>query len=105
MKRALVLILALAACVDDTNDRGGKNLDKAARADCLAQGGRVGFGGLVPDEVCFRPTRDAGKACTRASDCEGLCLADTRSCSAEGPMFGCFSFLDENGQAQDICVD
>ena len=107
MIRALVLILALAACVDQAAEDGpqGKPLTDADRAACLAQGGTVGRGGLLPDEICFRPMPDAGQACTRATDCEGMCLADTMTCSKVSPVFGCFEFMDEQGRKQAICVD
>lgn len=107
MKRALVLILALAACVDKAQDGGleGKTLGKAERAACLAQGGTVGRGGLLPDELCFRPTPDAGKACTKASDCAGSCMADTLTCSEVTPVFGCYDYMDEQGRKAGICAD
>lgn len=69
------------------------------------KGGKVGRGGLLPDEVCFLPEPDAGKTCTKKTDCEGMCLADTRTCSPVTPMFGCFEFLDETGQKVGICID
>lgn len=69
------------------------------------KGGTVGRGGLLPDELCFLPEPDAGKACTRKTDCAGLCLADTQTCSPVSPMFGCFEFLDETGQKVGICID
>ncbi|MCB6178992.1 hypothetical protein LHP98_12745 [Rhodobacter sp. Har01] len=107
MIRALVLLLALAGCVDKAQDGGpeGKPLGDADRAACLAQGGTVGRGGLFPDELCFRPMPDAGKACTRAGDCEGQCMADTMTCSKVTPVFGCYEFMDEQGQKSAICVD
>lgn len=107
MKRALALMLALAACVAEAQGDGtkGRALDEAERAACLAQGGTVGRGGLLPDELCFRPTPDAGKACTRASDCEGPCMADTMTCSEVTPVFGCYEFMDDQGRKSGICVD
>lgn len=36
--------------------------------------------------------------------CRGLCLADSRTCSAVRPFFGCHE-RDENGQIQVICID
>ncbi|MEZ5716333.1 MAG: hypothetical protein R3D85_14950 [Paracoccaceae bacterium] len=55
--------------------------------------------------MCFRPTPDAGKSCRKASDCSGVCLADTRTCSTMSPMFGCYGFLDDEGREAEICVD
>jgi len=102
----LIAALALVACVEaPPGGPQGKALTKAERAECLMKGGSTGRGGLFPDEVCFLPEPDAGKACTKKTDCEGLCLADTRTCSPVTPMFGCFEFLDETGQKVGICID
>ena len=60
MKR-FVLILAgllLASCVAPPAGPQGKVLSAAERAECLMQGGTVGRGGLLPDELCFRPEPD-----------------------------------------------
>ncbi len=112
--RALVLLaaLALASCVEAPPDPGeGKAFTAEARAECEAKGGRVGQGGLLPDDVCFTPMPDAGKACSTQADCKGVCLADMvgdatgGTCSKESPMFGCFDFFDEQGQRVGICAD
>jgi hypothetical protein len=102
------LTLGLAACVDEgdaASDPEAVKLSDADRAQCLAQGGTVGRGGLLPDEVCFRPTPDAGKACTKAGDCSGQCMADTMTCSKVTPQFGCFEMMTEDGQKVGLCVD
>jgi len=77
----------------------------ATEADCLAAGGRWARGGLSPAPLCFLPTPDAGKACRRAGDCTGPCLAETRSCAPEIPVFGCYAMLDEDGYEVMICAD
>lgn len=100
------VLMLLAACQPDAPaGPEPRLLPEAERAACLAAGGSIGRGGLLPDEVCFKPTPDAGKACSKASDCSAMCLAETRSCSKVSPQFGCFGFLDDAGQVQDICVD
>lgn len=107
MKR-FVLILAgllLASCVAPPAGPQGKVLSAAERAGCLMDGGTVGRGGLLPDELCFRPEPDGGKACTRKADCSGMCLAETNTCSKVTPLFGCFEFLDETGAKAQICID
>lgn len=102
----LIAAMALGGCVEEPQTGPqGKPLSDVERAECLMQGGSVGRGGLLPDEVCYRPQRDAGKACAKQSDCEGMCLADTRSCSPVSPIFGCFEFLNETGQTVRICID
>lgn len=108
---ALALV-ALTACLpsqaedslaDDIAE--GPFLSAEERAACLAAGGRVDTGGLFPGELCFRPTGDAGQSCSRESDCEGFCLAETRTCAPVTPMFGCTPILDEDGQEVTICMD
>ena len=111
MRKAILLgflTLGLAACVEDPVQPPGPEtltLSDAERTQCLAEGGTAGRGGLVPNEVCFRPTPDAGKACTKASDCSGLCMADTMTCSKVTPQFGCFEMMTEDGQKVGLCVD
>ena len=46
---------------------------------------------------CITPTRDAGKSCRKAGDCEGLCLARSRTCAPIEPLFGCNAVLQEDG--------
>lgn len=103
---AVAVLLALAGCVEeDDGVYAGKPLTAAERAECTAKGGTPGYGGIFPDEVCFLPESDAGKACTKATDCSGMCLAETKTCSKVTPMFGCIPFLDETGQEMTICID
>jgi hypothetical protein len=103
---ATALLLTLVGCVEEADDvYTGKPLTAAERAECTARGGTPGYGGIFPDEVCFLPEPDAGKACTKATDCLGMCLAESQTCSKVTPMFGCFDFLDETGQQLAICID
>jgi hypothetical protein len=113
MKKTLLLIavLALGACREETTGGavppGFDNfaMTAAERADCMARGGTVGRGGMSPAEICIVPTKDGGKSCTRASDCDGHCLAQTKTCSKTEPTFGCFGTLTESGERADLCVD
>lgn len=103
---AALTLTALAACVEEPAGPGpGTALTEAERADCLDHGGKPGRGGMLGNEVCYRPTPDAGKSCTKASQCSGHCQADSRTCSPVTPQFGCFEFLDETGQKVGLCVD
>jgi hypothetical protein len=72
---------------------------------CEKAGGRWGRGGAAGFFVCYRTTRDGGKSCRAATDCEGLCLSRSRSCAPVTPLFGCQSILDDNGQPETICID
>lgn len=103
---SLAAAAALASCVaDDAGGPQGKTLTEAERADCLMRGGTTGTGGLFPDELCFMPMQDAGKSCTKAGDCDGICLAEAKTCSTVSPIFGCYDYLDEQGRIVGICVD
>jgi hypothetical protein len=81
-----------------------KPLDAAARAECEAAGGHVGQG-LGPNELCIRPTSDAGKTCTSNAECESFCLAETGSCGEWVPLFGCHAVLVGEGPSVTICMD
>lgn len=71
--------------------------------DCVSQGGQPLIGGFG-QAACEKPSPDAGKACTQDADCEGFCLADSKTCSPLSPQFGCFDVLP-NGNRATICVD
>lgn len=54
--------------------------------------------------TCVNPTRDAGKACRRGSDCEGLCLARSFTCAPYDPLFGCNEILQDDGSRVTYCL-
>ena len=108
MRRALVLALALAlaACTPSDGDiPTPERLDAAARSQCEAAGGMVMIAGLSGNEFCAARNPDAGQSCRRATDCRGYCEAGTLTCSTYQSPFGCYSFLDAEGQEVSICVD
>lgn len=99
----------LAAC-EPTEDRDapppvGEALIAAQAAQCAADGGNWG---RIPDAagfVCYRTTRDAFKPCLRESDCDGFCLARSRTCAPTKPFFGCHEVLSSNGTVSTVCVN
>ncbi|MCR8723667.1 hypothetical protein [Frigidibacter sp. ROC022] len=107
----LLLVLALNGCEtkapeDDGLLGGPVPADAAAQKEaCEKSGGRWGRGGLGDFNVCYRNTRDGGKSCSAGSDCEGLCLARSRTCAPVIPLFGCQDILGDNGQPGTICID
>lgn len=110
MKHHLVAaLLVLTGCMTATGDddaaTGAGTATPQTEAACRDAGGRWASGGLWPEPLCFLPNPDAGQACSKASDCAGACLSDTRSCSPESPRFGCYGYLDEAGDEVMICVD
>lgn len=102
----LALALGLAGCMAEAQEGADAPLAyPETEADCIAAGGTWARGGLSPHPICFLPNPDAGESCARSSDCVGVCLAETRTCSTMRPLFGCYGFLDENGDKVVICVD
>jgi hypothetical protein len=55
--------------------------------------------------ACIRKTRDSGKACDSKTDCQGECLARSRTCAPFRPMFGCNAVLMDNGAEVTLCLD
>ena len=77
----------------------------AAQVACEKDRGtwaRAGDGGGM---ACIRQTRDGGKRCDSKSDCQGECLARSRSCAPIQPLFGCNDVLMDNGAAVTLCLD
>lgn len=63
---------------------------------------KVGTSGA---RACVMETRDAGKHCSKKSDCEGQCLARSQTCSPITPLFGCQDILGLNGERMTQCID
>lgn len=72
---------------------------------CEAKGGIWSATGASPLRTCLQPTRDAGKSCRKQSDCDGLCLARSRTCAPVKPLFGCNPILQEDGTEATLCID
>ncbi|MDV7142775.1 hypothetical protein R3X27_08770 [Tropicimonas sp. TH_r6] len=106
MKHFLLLglaILALGACQQDP--KTDPPAEPSNMAGCEARGGTWGVAGLLQEPICTLPTPDAGKACSVESDCTGMCMADTKTCSTVTPLFGCHVFLDDDGTTYEMCID
>ena len=76
----------------------------AAEKTCIRQGGSWGPAGKA-GETCTKLTSDSGKQCNVESDCEGYCLARSRTCAPFKPMFGCNDILQDNGVQVTLCID
>ncbi len=100
-----VSLATLSACQQDRmpDDPPAAQM-RQEKAECEAKGGSYERAGMF-GHACILQTKDAGKSCNRESDCEGICLAKTRTCSAITPMFGCFSMLDDAGKTVELCID
>lgn len=55
--------------------------------------------------ACVRPTGEGLKACRRATDCRGECLARSGTCAPIAPLFGCNEVLDDMGRRMTQCID
>ncbi len=112
--RSLMIVLALLALIACKQEQPGLDSGLAGydphlvdieRASCVEKGGRFGAGGTAGSFLCYMKTRDANKSCTRASDCDGLCLARSRTCAPIKPLFGCNDVLAENGALSTVCIE
>lgn len=121
---ALAGAVFLAACVPDGSEpeqtftghgadypyepgSGEPRLSPEDAAACTAAGGIVRVPGLFAGEICVPAAADAGQACTRASDCDGWCMADTGTCSSHVERPGCMEALlnDAGERVLAECVD
>lgn len=73
--------------------------------ECKATGGVWGKVGDTAAYSCFRRTRDAGKSCSRQTDCETECLARSHTCAPITPLFGCNPVLQADGREVNLCID
>jgi hypothetical protein len=82
-----------------------ESLKSASQIACEKDGGtwaRAGAGGGMS---CIRQTRDGGKQCDSKTDCQGECLARSRTCAPIQPLFGCNAVLMDNGAEVSLCID
>ncbi len=106
----VVMSVLLAGCQEDGSDAEAADPDipralAPQRAACEKDGGRWG---KVPGRdafVCYRITRDANQPCRSERDCEGLCLARSRTCAPQTPFFGCHEVLSSSGVRQTLCTE
>jgi hypothetical protein len=107
---ALLAVLVLGSCqpvappVGDIGLTGPERMAVELQA-CEERGGsfqRAGKGGVF---TCVTRTRDAGKSCTAATQCESLCLARSRTCAPVKPIFGCNDILNSAGVRLTQCID
>ncbi len=72
---------------------------------CEKKKGRWAKIGKGDARACVFQTRDAGKRCERESQCEGVCLARSGTCSPFKPLYGCNEILQDNGARVTLCLD
>ena len=89
---SLVALFALAGCKsvsEPTAPEGTPEFVEQQRTICEARGGSWGSGEDRATNICFLTPKDANEPCTQASDCEGQCLARSRTCAPVMPLLGC----------------
>jgi hypothetical protein len=74
-------------------------------AACRARGGRMISGPGGYGRLCQTPTPDAGRPCTSARDCAGLCLARGNVCAPVMPLLGCHDILQSDGSRVTQCIE
>jgi len=74
-------------------------------AKCLKSGGLWADAGKSGAKSCIRRTKDAGRSCTKQTQCEGYCLARSHTCAPVTPMFGCNDILQADGREVTLCLD
>ena len=104
-------LLVLAACLPERTPPeppampGTPEFLEQERTKCEESGGRFGDGPGGSTHVCFRTPKDAFQFCETGNDCEGLCLARSRTCAPQVPMFGCNEAIMDNGLRATICLE
>jgi hypothetical protein len=63
---------------------------------------RIGKGDF---RACVFRTRDGGKRCEKESQCEGVCLARSGTCSPIKPLYGCNEILQDDGRRVTLCLE
>lgn len=83
----------------------GRKVQQDLQDACTQAGGIFGPRGKSGALACFATPPDAGKACTRKSDCIGQCLARSRTCAPVIPLVGCNEVLLESGARVTECLE
>lgn len=104
-----IWIVGLALLVSATSCDFDVAPELTEQAICEQDGGTWTTDGLRGLEMCFPKYEDAGKSCTAGDQCLGRCVTESRAsetgqCAAT-IIFGCYSLLDDAGNAAMICVD
>jgi hypothetical protein len=80
-------------------------LKSAAQLLCERRGGAFVASAKGGPRTCVKRTRDSGKQCDQDRDCEGQCLARSRTCAPIDPLLGCNDVLQDNGARVSMCLN
>ncbi len=119
----LFVLLLVAACTPVSKPRPMSTMsdaevaalvDLASKDACIAAGGSWKRVCRAQKLTCVRRYRDAGKACSDSSQCDGRCVGDRDApettgqiagvCEADSDPCGCTTEII-GGVARTICVD
>jgi hypothetical protein len=106
---AVLCLFFLASCQEDGAESAEQSsifpdLLEERRLQCAKDGGRWGAAPGRQTFVCFTTNSDANAPCSRETDCEGLCLARSRTCAPFKPFFGCHEVFSPTGLRQTRCI-
>jgi hypothetical protein len=76
-----------------------------AQITCEKGGGRWTTIGDGAGQSCVRKTRDGGKSCKTEDQCDGQCLARSRTCAPFDPLWGCNEVLQGDGRRVTLCLN
>lgn len=93
-----------AAAQTDARATGPEAPRSPSQIACERGGGSWSRAGAADVFACVRRTRDGGQSCTRSTQCEGPCLARSRTCSPVTPLFGCNEILQGDGSRTTLCL-
>ena len=100
----------LVACEDEAADTPASDsifpdIMEQRRTACEDSGGRWAPALNKTLFVCYRDLPDANQPCRTERDCQGLCLARSRTCAPTEPFYGCHQVLSAGGLPQTVCVE
>ena len=103
----LALGLALVACrpAPSAPEPVGAARVEVERARCEKGGGIYRSLGSNGGLFCQSVSKDAGRSCQRATDCESACLARSNTCAPFKPLVGCNEVLTATGLRVTECVE
>ncbi len=91
------------SCTEDGSSGDLKKLTQREAAECKMREGAVWYSSLEHAQYCRILATDIGKKCSKRTDCQEECEAETRTCQSL-PDVG-ISVLDENGQVVEGPVE
>lgn len=113
IRRILAVVLCgfiLVSCQEDGPDFSESetaipDILSTERMACERDGGR--WASALGNEtfVCYRNLSDANKSCSTSNDCQGVCLARSRTCSPVEPFLGCHEVFSSSGLRQTLCIE